>query len=129
MDKLVNDLKLCILFKGLTTHELKNLITNINYSIADNNKDCVESSTNIVALEGDICNSLGIVIQGEIEVQKHYASGKIVTLAKLNKGKIFGEAIAFSRNKYIPSYHCIKQRFNYTLYFKKMLYLCAVPIP
>ena len=103
MDKLVNDLKLCILFKGLTTHELKNLITNINYSIADNNKDCVESSTNIVALEGDICNSLGIVIQGEIEVQKHYASGKIVTLAKLNKGKIFGEAIAFSETNIYPA--------------------------
>ncbi|MBU3111539.1 Crp/Fnr family transcriptional regulator [Clostridium lacusfryxellense] len=103
MDKLVNDLKCCILFKDLTTTELKNLIKSINYSIADNSKDCIEGGTTIVALEGDICASLGIVIQGEIEVQKHYASGKIVTLAKLNKGKIFGEAIAFSETNIYPA--------------------------
>src|SRR5665647_955269 len=103
MDKLVNDLKHCILFKGLTTHELKNLIKNINYSIADNCKSCAECNTCIVALEGDICDSLGIVIQGEIEVQKHYASGKVVTLAKLNIGKTFGEAIAFSETNIYPA--------------------------
>jgi CRP-like cAMP-binding protein len=103
MDKLVNDLKFCILFKGLTAYELKTLITSINYSIVDNNKDCAEGSTTIVALEGDICESLGIIIKGEIEVQKHYASGKIVTLAKLNKGKIFGEAIAFSETNIYPA--------------------------
>ncbi|MGV8980036.1 Crp/Fnr family transcriptional regulator [Clostridium sp.] len=103
MDKLTSYLKHCILFKGLTSQELNDLITNINYSIFDNCKNCIECHTCIVALEGDLCDSLGIVIQGELEVQKHYASGKVVTLAKLNSGKIFGEAIAFSETNIYPA--------------------------
>jgi len=103
MDKITDYLKYCILFKDLTTQELQNLITSINYSVSDNCKNCIECCTCIVALEGDICDSLGIVIQGELEVQKHYASGKVVTLAKLNKGNIFGEAIAFSETNIYPA--------------------------
>lgn len=103
MDKLVNHLKHCILFEGLTSQELQNLILSLNYSISDNCKKCNESHTCIVAIEGGICDSLGIVIEGELEVQKHYASGKVVTLAKLNKGKIFGEAIAFSETNIYPA--------------------------
>ena len=103
MDKLVNCLKSCILFKGLNSLELENLIQNINYTISDNCKSCAECTTCIVAFEGDLCDSLGIVIQGELEVQKHYASGKIVTLAKLNIGKIFGEAVAFSETNIYPA--------------------------
>ena len=103
MDKLIDCLTHCILFKDLTRSELQSLIVNINYSISDNCKNCIECRTCIVALEGDICGSLGIVIQGELEVQKHYASGKVVTLAKLNKGKTFGEAIAFSETNIYPA--------------------------
>ncbi|MBX4270387.1 Crp/Fnr family transcriptional regulator [Clostridium estertheticum] len=103
MDNLVNNLKHCILFKGLTSLELQNLIISINYSISNSSKNSDDYHTSIVALEGDICDSLGIVIEGELEVQKHYASGKIVTLAKLNKGKIFGEAIAFSETNIYPA--------------------------
>jgi len=103
MDKLIDSLKECILFKGLTSEELQNLIVNINYSITDNCKNCDECRTCIVAIEGDLCDSIGIVISGELEVQRHYASGKVVTLAKLNRGKTFGEAIAFSETNLYPA--------------------------
>jgi CRP-like cAMP-binding protein len=93
INNLVDHLKCCILFKDLIPEELEDLIKHINYTILDNCKNCVECTNCIIALEGDICSSLGIVLQGELEVQKHYASGKVVTLAKLDKGKIFGEAI------------------------------------
>ena len=118
MDKLVNYLKHCILFKGLTSEELQNLIININYSISDNCKNCAECRTCIVALEGDLCDSLGIVIEGELEVQKHYASGKVVTLAKLNKGKTFGEAIAFSETNIYPA-TIISSKGSVILYISK----------
>ena len=103
MDKLIDSLKECILFKGLTSEKLQNLIVNINYSITDNCKNCDECRTCIVAIEGDLCDSIGIVISGELEVQRHYASGKVVTLAKLNRGKTFGEAIAFSETNLYPA--------------------------
>ena len=103
MNNLVENLKHCILFKNLTPEELKNLLSNINCSIYDNCKNCDECRGCIIAFEGDNCDSLGIVIHGELEVQKHYASGKVVTLAKLNKGKTFGEAIAFSETNIYPA--------------------------
>lgn len=118
MDKLVNDLKNCILFKGLTSLELQNLIISIKYSISDSSKNSGEYQACIVALEGDVCDSLGIVIEGELEVQKHYASGKIVTLAKLNKGKIFGEAIAFSETNIYPA-TIISSKSSIILYISK----------
>lgn len=103
MNKLVEHLKHCILFKDLTPNELKNLLVNINYSIYDNCKNCDECHGCMIALEGDKCDTLGIVIHGELEVQKHYASGKVLTLAKLNKGNTFGEAIAFSETNIYPA--------------------------
>ena len=118
MNELISDLKHCILFKGLTSEELQNLIIDINYTISNNCKNCIECSTCIVALEGDICNSLGIVIEGELEVQKHYASGKVVTLAKLNKGKTFGEAIAFSETNIYPA-TIISSKGSIILYISK----------
>jgi hypothetical protein len=69
--KLVNHLKHCILFKDLTSQELESLIISIKYSISDYFKNCTDGHTSIVALEGDVCESLGIVLQGELEVQKH----------------------------------------------------------
>lgn len=118
MDKLIDYLKDCILFKNLTCEELKDLIININYSISDNCKNCDECRTCIVALEGDTCDSLGIVIQGELEVQKHYSSGKVVTLAKLNRGKTFGEAIAFSETNIYPA-TIVSSRGSIILYISK----------
>lgn len=118
MDKLVDNLKHCILFKDLTSEELQNLIMNINYSISDNCKNCFECRTCIVALEGDTCDTLGIIIEGELEVQKHYASGKVVTLAKLNKGKTFGEAIAFSETNLYPA-TIISSKGSIILYISK----------
>jgi len=105
---------------------LQNLIASINYSITDNCKDYAECHTCIVALEGDICNSLGIVIEGELEVQKHYASGKVVTMAKLNKGKIFGEAIAFSETNVYPA-TIVSYKGSIILYISKkdILAMCS----
>ncbi|WP_291634582.1 Crp/Fnr family transcriptional regulator [Clostridium sp.] len=127
MDNLLNDLKTCILFKGLTYEELQNLIKSINYSILNNCKNCAECQTCIVALEGDTCDSLGIVIEGELEVQKHYASGKVVTLAKLNKGKIFGEAIAFSETNIYPA-TIVSSKGTIILYISKkdIIAMCSV---
>jgi len=118
LDKLVNHLKHCILFKDLTLRELEDLIISIKYSISDNCKNCTDGHTSIVALEGDVCESLGIVLQGELEVQKHYASGKIVTLAKLDEGKIFGEAIAFSETNIYPA-TIISSKGSIILYISK----------
>ncbi|MCJ7688094.1 MAG: Crp/Fnr family transcriptional regulator [Clostridiaceae bacterium] len=126
MNNLMDHLKHCVLFKDLTDEELKNSLANINCSIYDNCKNCDECRGCIIALEGDKCDSLGIVIQGELEVQKHYASGKVVTLAKLNKGKTFGEAVVFSETNIYPS-TIVKSKGSIILYISKkdILTMCS----
>lgn len=95
MKNLWNILKTCILFKNMEITSIDNLLSKSNYSINYYNKDT------FIAYEGDSCTSIGIVLSGNIEIQKAFASGKTVTIAKLSSGNIFGEVIIFSEvNKY-----------------------------
>lgn len=56
-----------------------------------------------IAFEGDICTSIGIVIKGQVQIQKVYPSGKTIVVAHLNTDDIFGEVIVFSDIKKYPS--------------------------
>jgi CRP-like cAMP-binding protein len=55
-----------------------------------------------LALEGDACQKLGIVIEGKIELQNILPSGKVVTLVQFGPGEVFGEALIFSRQIEYP---------------------------
>lgn len=46
---------------------------------------------------------LGILLNGLLEVQSLYPSGKSLTLNRLKPGEIFGEVILFSKSKKFPS--------------------------
>lgn len=56
-----------------------------------------------VAIEGEECSRIGIVIEGSVEVRKIFASGKTVTIERLCEGDIFGEVIIFSDMGHYPS--------------------------
>jgi len=103
MKNLIQPLKKCILFKGLNENEIETLINNTKFYLHDNCLNCVNCKTCILALEGDDCTSIGIVIQGTVEIQKHYPNGKIVSLSSLTEGNIFGEAIVFSSHHKYPA--------------------------
>ncbi|MEA4825370.1 MAG: cyclic nucleotide-binding domain-containing protein, partial [Clostridium sp.] len=83
----------CTLFKGFTEDEINNILSNTNYKVTNFKKG------ETIALEDDPISSIGIVLEGSIEVQKNYPSGKIVTINRMGKGNIFGEAIIFSNKK------------------------------
>ncbi|EQB89299.1 CRP-like cAMP-binding protein [Clostridium punense] len=103
MKNLIQPLKKCILFKGLNEDEIETLINSTKFYLHDNCLNCVNCKTCILALEGDDCTSIGIVIQGTVEIQKHYPNGKIVSLSSLTEGNIFGEAIVFSSHHKYPA--------------------------
>ena len=54
-------------------------------------------------MEEDNCEHIGIILSGNIQIQKSYPSGKIVVLDVLNKGDIFGEVIVFSQEHRFPA--------------------------
>lgn len=98
MDNLIlSSLKKCILFSKFNDNEIATCLSSIDYLIKNYFKN------EMPAIEDDICSSIGIVLAGNVEVQKIYESGKSLTLASLNCGKIFGEVIIFSNKNTYPS--------------------------
>jgi CRP-like cAMP-binding protein len=84
-------------FKNLSYDEIKKIVSNIEYSLKNYNKG------EIIANEEDKCTSLGFVLDGIIEIQRIYVSGKQITLKRLSNGEVFGEALIFSKKSSYPS--------------------------
>jgi CRP-like cAMP-binding protein len=126
MNKIIMPLKKCILFKGIDEEEIINLLTKVKYSIYENCKNCTNCRSCLLALEGDDCNSIGIVLEGNVEIQKHYPNGKVVSLSSLSEGKIFGEALVFSSHNKYPA-TIVTMRNSRILYITKddIIYMCS----
>ncbi len=86
-----------ILFKSFNAQEIEMALGAVRYSIRNFSKG------EIIAIEGDECSRIGIVLDGEIAVQKVYFSGKVVNLTKLSEGDIFGEVVVFSKHGQYPA--------------------------
>lgn len=97
MKEIVKSLKQCILMKGFSEDIITETLMNINYTINNFSKG------EIIAVEDSLCSSIGIVIKGNVEVQKIYASGKTITMSNLEVGNIFGEVIIFSNKGTYPA--------------------------
>lgn len=97
MDQIINALRDCLLFQDFSEQEIHEALKNISYSMRSYAKDT------IIAIEDDKCVNLGIVIEGSIEIQKLFASGKSLTIARFFKGEIFGEVIIFSNTNQYPA--------------------------
>ena len=87
----------CVLFRSLGRNEIKDLLSSLKYNIKHYDKD------QTIAIEGDDCNSLGIIIKGNIEIHKSFSSGKVVTINHFEEGNIFGEALVFSGSHSYPA--------------------------
>ena len=97
MIELIETLRESALFKGFGNADLSKLLAGTRYRVSAYSKD------QVIALEGDDASSVGIVLEGMIEVQKIYPSGRAIIISRLGRGDIFGEAIIFSRKKIYPA--------------------------
>jgi len=97
MNVLSDNLKRCILFKDMKCEDLSNFLNMSNYTIKKYPKG------NVVAIEGSKCEELGILLEGVLEAQALYPSGKLLTLAQLKPVETFGEAILFSKMNKFPA--------------------------
>lgn len=93
----IDALKNSIIFKNVEEDDIIKILDSINYTIKFFHKD------ENIAIEEDPCNSLGIIISGNVEIQKIFASGKVITIDRLKQGNIFGEVIIFSSIKKYPA--------------------------
>jgi CRP-like cAMP-binding protein len=77
--------------------DLSNFLNLSNYTIKKYSKG------NVVVIEGSKCEELGILLEGLLEAQALYPSGKLLTLTQLKPVEIFGEAVLFSKMNEFPA--------------------------
>lgn len=97
LDKYFQSLSKSVLFQGMEESRIKEVLELVPYRIKNYEND------NIIAIEGDDCHSLGIVLQGNIEIHKSFPSGQLVTINHFSAGNIFGEALVFSGSHSYPA--------------------------
>lgn len=97
MDKYVEQLSKSPLFKSIPREEIINILGKISYEVNIYNKG------EIIAIEGDDCHSLGIILEGRIEIQKIFPSGQIMTINNFKEGNIFGESLVFTDKHSYPA--------------------------
>ena len=60
------------------------------------------SKGQVVHNEDDLCSCLSIILEGNIEIQKIDAMGKLLTVAEFTTGSTFGENLIFGDKKRYP---------------------------
>lgn len=97
MDLSIELLNNSILFKGIEENGIKKLLEEANIYKRE------YSPGEIIAFEGDPCDSLSLIVSGEIEIHKPFPSGKVVTISHFSTGNIFAESLIFSDKKQYPA--------------------------
>ncbi|MFP4698597.1 MAG: Crp/Fnr family transcriptional regulator [Eubacteriales bacterium] len=97
MNDIINKLQNFTLLKGLDKNTITKALEISKYSIKHYNPE------EVIAFEASHCNHLGLILDGIISVNKIYPSGRTVSIATLNIGKVFGEVILFSNHNIYPS--------------------------
>ncbi|WP_346894074.1 Crp/Fnr family transcriptional regulator [Clostridium sp. UBA871] len=85
------------LFKGIDSENLKKIYEETKYHINKYDKG------EVIAHEEEECSTIGLILEGTIELQRIYPSGKYIVLNKLTLGDVFGEAIIFSKQENYPA--------------------------
>lgn len=93
----IESLKKSVLFRDLDLEEIDKTIDAVEYTIKK------YKPKDIIAIEGDNCDSIGIVLEGNIEIHKSFPSGKLVTINHFAAGNIFGEALVFTDKHQYPA--------------------------
>lgn len=97
IDKICEILNTSVLFKNIEINDIDKIMKTIKHKITDFNKE------EIIAFQGELCDKIGIVLDGVIEVKNMMENGKSITITSMKTGQIFGEVIIFSNQKNYPS--------------------------
>lgn len=84
------------LFESFNQNDLDILLNSKDVKIISYCKD------EIIFMEDDICLNLSIILKGNIEIQKVDPSGKLLSVASLKTGDVFGENLLFGDKNIYP---------------------------
>ena len=84
------------MFRDKSKEYILDLFKDANYIIKNYGKN------DIIAMEGDTCSSIGLILDGNIDI-KRILGTKVIHVSSFGKGHIFGEVIAFSDINLYPA--------------------------
>ena len=84
-------------FKGIPEVEIDNILKSELYIVRDYKKN------DVIANQGEKCNSLSVILEGKAVIQTIYENGKVLTLANFNVSDVFAEALLFSKDREYPA--------------------------
>lgn len=97
LEKYLEQLASSLLFKSIEKSKIPKILKTIPYTVKSYKKD------EVIAVEGEDCHSLGIILEGRVEIHKPFPSGKVVTINHFSPGNVFGEALVFSDQHLYPA--------------------------
>ncbi len=86
----------CQLFKNMSFEEVEKICDLETINIMEYKKH------ETIFHEGDPCNTLGIILNGKVELSTYFISGDVSNLITLEQSNIFGEAVLFSNKHEFP---------------------------
>ena len=84
------------MFKTKTKEYIMQFFKEANYTTVKYSKN------HIIKMEGEVCTSIGLVLDGNVDI-KRIVGNKIIHLSSFSRGNIFGEVIAFSDINVYPA--------------------------
>ncbi|MCD6436399.1 MAG: Crp/Fnr family transcriptional regulator, partial [Clostridiales bacterium] len=93
---MIDILKKSLLFKEFSTQSIEHILDFMGTNLIEYSKN------ETIFLEDDLCDSIGIVISGSIELQTIFANGKVITHLELDSSDVFGEGLLFSSKNLYP---------------------------
>ncbi|AHM58227.1 transcriptional regulator, Crp/Fnr family (plasmid) [Peptoclostridium acidaminophilum DSM 3953] len=96
IQKLIPVIQASSLFSGFSPKELSSLFETGTYSISNYPKN------NIIHFESEKCQTLDIILDGEIIIQRIDENGNALTIVDFRPGDSLGGNLLFSRNPFYP---------------------------
>ena len=93
---LIPSLLNCSLFKGMNREQIMTVLQQISWEKVFYHK------AQVLAMEGDVCRQVSIILTGRVMIRKIYGSGKSVTITTLSVGDTFGEVMVYTDHR-LPS--------------------------
>lgn len=116
MDNFISVIQNIDLFKFIKPDDLKNLFKNGSYIIKKYPKN------SIIYIQNERCQSLDIILQGTVAVQKIDSSGNVLNIYDFTIGEVLGGNLIFSKkNKYPMT--LITKTYSEILHIKRSLIL------
>jgi CRP/FNR family transcriptional regulator, dissimilatory nitrate respiration regulator len=94
---MIDILKNTCFFKGIEDKDIQKILKEEQYKISKYSKN------EVIANQGEKCNSLSIIIEGRAVIQTIYENGKVLTLTTFDVSDVFAEVLLFAKSSEYPA--------------------------